>query len=100
MLDFFAFRDKARAAFPSLIVSVLMWEKGSGAGGEVTMYKVKVSGQGIGGEFSSQGTDAEEALIDLIQKVAGGRAVVRVAKTAWQQSRREITVRPSRRLVA
>lgn len=92
MLDFFAFRTKARETFSTLIVSVLMWEKGSGIGGEVTMYKVKVSGQGIGGELTTQGDDAEQVLKNMIGLVGYARRKVNENKRGWQQ--REVVVRP------
>lgn len=100
MLDFFAFRAKARETFPSLIVSVLMWEEGSGAGGEVTMYKAKVSGQGIGAQLQSQGDNADQVLTDLIALVGKARGTVKAGKRAWLENRREIAVRPEYRAAA
>jgi hypothetical protein len=100
MLDFFAFRDKARETFPSLIVSVTMEMKGSGAGGEITMYKAKVSGQGIGAELSCEGDNGEQVLTDLIAKVGAARREVNTGKKAWQMAGRTIAPRPAYRAAA
>ena len=97
MLDYFAFRDLARATFPSLIVSTMMYEKGSGAGGEVTMYRVKVSGQGIGEALATDGLDGQLVLDEMVRLVGISRGTVQRARHAYLDNRRVIVERPLRR---
>ena len=80
MLDYFAFRNKATATFPNLVVSVMMYERGSGLGGEVTMYRVKVAGMAIGEDVKSEGADAETVLREAVRRVSVARKAVKQAQ--------------------
>ncbi|MDF7815335.1 hypothetical protein [Hymenobacter sp. YC55] len=88
MCDFFAFRDNAKAAFSTLIVSVMMYEKGSGMGGEIVMYRVKVAGMAIGEDLTSEGPNPEEVLTNLRRKVGAARRVKKAADNARELARR------------
>ena len=88
MCDYFAFRTKANATFPGLIVSVMMFDKGSGKGVSVTMYRVKVAGMAIGADLTSQGASGEEVLTELVRKVGKARREKREADTSRQLARR------------
>ncbi len=94
MCDYFAFRDKARATFPGLIVSVMMFEKGSGKGGEVTMYRVKAAGMAIGEDLTSEGACADEVLTAMVRKVGAARRAVKEAANARALARRAAAVQP------
>lgn len=80
MLDYFAFRNKATATFPTLIVSVMMYEQGSGLGREVTMYRVKVAGMAIGADIKQEGMDAEVVLREAVRQVGKAREAVKQAQ--------------------
>ena len=88
MNDFQDFRNQAHRAFPSLIVSVLMFERGSGRGGEVTYYRVKVAGMAIGPEaLSATATSAQGAIDALIRQVGQTRRQVQQARQQRQLDR-------------
>ncbi|WP_125921685.1 hypothetical protein [Hymenobacter lapidarius] len=92
MCDFVNFRNKAREAFSTLIVSVLMFEKGSGRGGEVTYYRVKVAGPAIGPDpMSATAASAQAAIDALIRQVGQARRQVSEARQQQQLSRRALT---------
>ena len=88
MCDFAAFRTKARATFSTLIVSVMMFEHGSGKGGEVTMYRVKVAGMAIGEDITCQGPNAEDVLREAVRRVAAARKAKKEADNARDLARR------------
>lgn len=91
MCDFANFRSQARQAFSTLIVSVLMFEKGSGRGGEVTYYRVKVAGMAIGPDpLSATATSAQDAIDALIRQVGQARRQVQQARQQRQVSRRAL----------
>lgn len=94
MCDYFAFRDKARAMFPGLIISVMMFEQGSGKGGEVTMYRVKAAGMSIGSDLSAQGANDEEVLTAMVRKVGAARRAKKAADNARDVARRAGAVKP------
>jgi hypothetical protein len=87
MCDYFAFRTKAIATFPDLIVSVMMFDKGSGKDVSLTMYRVKVAGMAIGADLSSQGASAEEVLTELVRQVGKARRAKKEADRARQLAR-------------
>ena len=88
MNDFQDFRNQAHRAFPSLIVSVLMFERGSGRGGEVTYYRVKVAGQAIGPEPLVATAPEPQAAIDaLVRQVGQARREVSAARQQRRMSR-------------
>lgn len=91
MCDFANFRTQAREVFSTLIVSVLMFERGSGRGGEVTYYRVKVAGMAIGPDaLSATATSAQEAINALISKVGQARRQVNEARQQQQLNRRAL----------
>ena len=91
MCDFANFRTQAREAFSTLIVSVLMFEKGSGRGGEVTYYRVSVAGQAIGPDALSATADSAQGAIDaLIRQVGQARRQVQQARQQQQLNRRAL----------
>lgn len=91
MCDYADFRSKAREAFSTLIVSVLMFEEGSGRGGEVTYYRVKVAGQAIGPDaLTATAASAQDAIDALIRKVGQARRQVQQARQQQQVNRRAL----------
>jgi hypothetical protein len=98
MCEFIPFRNRARQEFPDLIVSVHMFEQGSGGGGEVIQYQVDVAGQPIGtAPLSATATSVDDVIKALIKLVAPARRAVRQARDAGQRAR---SARPSYRSVA
>lgn len=99
MCDFAAFRSKANATFPDLIVSVMMFEEGKGKSVPVTMYRVKVAGMAIGDNLTSQAASVEGVLGALVRKVgAARRAKIEAAQTR-ALARRAAMQDPAMRLV-
>ena len=94
MCDFTAFRNKARATFPDLIVSVMMFEKGNGRGVELTMYRVKVAGMSIGADLTSQGVRSEDVLSGLVRQVGAARRAKKEADYARAVARRAAAAQP------
>lgn len=88
MCDFAAFRNKANAAFPDLIVSVLMFERGRSRSVPVTMYRVKVAGMAIGADLASQGESVAEVLASLARLVGAARREKKEADQARMIARR------------
>lgn len=82
------FRNKANATFPGLIVSVLMFEKGSGKAIPVTMYRVKVAGMAIGEDLASEGASVDDVLSALVRKVCAARRAKKDADNARALARR------------
>ena len=78
MSDFLDFSRAARAAFPSLHVSVMMYEKASARGGELLYYRLKVEGMALGTEaLTATDTSAEQVINTMIGQVGRARRLVR-----------------------
>lgn len=99
MCDFFAFRAKANATFPDLIVSVMMFEEGKGKSLPVTMYRMKVAGMAIGDTLTSQGASAEEVLKALVRRVGAARRAKKEAANNRELARRAAMQDPAIRRV-
>ena len=89
MYSFSDFCKQARAAFPDLIVSVRMYERGSGTGGEVTMYRLSAQGQNIGAATLTADADTQpEVIKSLSCQVGQARRQVQAQRKAQQQAQR------------
>lgn len=88
MLDFAEFRNQARAEFPDLNVSVMMYEKETATGTDLVYYRLKATGMKIGAaSLTAEGTSPAEAIAALIRLVGPARRAVRAAADAAMQAR-------------
>lgn len=71
-----AFRQQVRTTFPTLACSVMMYEKGSGVGGELTMFRAKVQGQPV----ATDAVTAREAVSGLAAQVKSTQVVEAAAE--------------------
>lgn len=74
MTDFVDFRNHARATFPNLSVSVLIYEKDDAMGGNLIYWRLSVQGMSLGAEaVKVEATSAEAVLRSAIRQVARAR---------------------------
>lgn len=80
MCDFTDFRNQARAAFRSLNVSVMMYDKQTATSSGVIYYRLEVAGMAIGAKnLTAEGVTPKEVIDAMIKKVAQARRNVRNA---------------------
>ena len=88
MCDFAAFRTQARAAFPDLNVSVMMYERETATSIGLIYYRLKAAGMKIGAaSLTAEGTSPVEAVARMIQQVAQARRATRAAADAAKLAR-------------
>lgn len=76
MSDFQDFARLARAAFPKLNISVLMYEPQTAAGIHTVRHRLKANGPGLGAEVTTE-ADTAAGAVDAL------RAAVRTARRAF-----------------
>lgn len=90
MCDFQAFRNQARAAFPDLNISVMMYEKQTAKGSDLIYYRLSAAGMSIGPQrLTAEATSAEDAIAALVRQVAPARRAVRAAVQQAQLTRHQ-----------
>ena len=83
MSDFADFRTQARAAFPDLNVSVMMYDKETATGSGLIYYRLKAAGMKIGAaSLTAEATSPAEAIASMIRQVAQARRATRAADAA------------------
>ncbi|MDF7815490.1 MULTISPECIES: hypothetical protein [Hymenobacter] len=88
MSDFADFRTQARAAFPDLNVSVMMYDKETATGSGLIYYRLKAAGMKIGAaSLTAEATSPAEAIASMIRQVAQARRATRAAADAAMLAR-------------
>ncbi|QIL78405.1 hypothetical protein [Hymenobacter sp. HDW8] len=88
MSDFADFRTKARAAFPDLNVSVMLYDKETATVSGLIYYRLKAAGMKIGAAgLTAEATSPAEAITSMIRLVAQARRATRAAAEAAMHAR-------------
>ena len=89
MTDFVDFRNTARATFPNLSVSVLMYEKDDAMGGNLIYWRLSVQGMALGAEgVKVEAASASAVIQSAIRQVGRARTAHKREKERLDQLRR------------